>query len=180
MSHNHPVHRQRGGALAAIILTVLILGVVTIAALVGTGLYVASNVRVAGSNARGEATVETPFGSVHVRGNSAFDPKRMGVPVYPGAVRRRDRHKLASVHLDFGNEHKEFSVVAAEYHTYDSLEKVAEFYQHELPHWMFSQKRHGGMQLELTEGGYRKMVAIYEDDGETRIALASVGEPASN
>jgi hypothetical protein len=176
MSNN----RQHGGALAAILLTVLILGALTVAALVSTGLYVANNIRMTARTGRGEAAIETPFGSVHVRGNDAFDPKRMGVPVYPGAVRRRDRHKLGSVHLDFGDEHKQFSVVAAEYRTYDSLDKVAEFYRHELPHWMFSQKRHGEMQLDLTEGGYRKMVAIYEDDGETRIALASVGEPASN
>jgi hypothetical protein len=176
MSDNH----RRGGALAAIVLTVLILGMLTISALVATGLYVAHNIRMTDRTGRGETTVETPFGSVHVRESAAFDAKRMGVPVYPGAVRRRDRHKLASVHLDFGDAHKEFSVVAAEYRTYDSLDRVAEFYRNELPHWMFSQKRHGGMQLELTEGGYRKMVAIYEDEGETRIALASVGEPASN
>lgn len=37
MSNRH----RRGGALAAIILTALILGVVTIAALVATGVYVA-------------------------------------------------------------------------------------------------------------------------------------------
>jgi hypothetical protein len=180
MSHNHRAHRQHGGALAAIMLTVLILGTLTIAGLVATALYVASNVRVAEGTRRREATVETPFGDVHVRESAAFDARRMGVPVYPGAVRRRDRHKLASVHLDFGDQHKEFSVVAAEYRTYDSVDKVVEFYHHQLPHWMFSHERHGGMQLELTEGGYRKMVAIYEDEGETRIALASMGEPASN
>jgi hypothetical protein len=179
MSHKHRPH-SHGGALAAILLTVLILGTLAVAALVSTCLYLARDLRVTARTGPGEATVETPFGSVHVRENDAFDAKRMGLPVYPGAVRRRDRHKLASVHLDFGDDHQEFSVVAAEYRTYDSLERVAEFYRHELPHWMFSQKRHGGMQLELTEGGYRKMIAIYEDDGETRIALASIGEPASN
>jgi len=180
MSDNRRVHRQDGGALAAIMLTILILGTLTIAGLLATGLYLVHNVRVIEGTGRREATVETPFGDVHVRESAAFDPKRMGVPVYPGAVRRRDKHKIASVHLDFGDQHKEFSVVAAEYRTYDSVDKVVEFYHHELPHWMFSHERHGGMQLELTERGYRKMVAIYEDEGETRIALASMGEPASN
>ena len=180
MSDNRRVHRQHGGALAAIMLTILILGTLTIAGLVATGLYLVHNVRVMEGTGRREATVETPFGDVHVRESAAFDPKRMGVPVYPGAVHRRDKHKIASVHLDFGDQHKEFSVVAAEYRTYDSVDKVVEFYHHELPHWMFSHERHGGMQLELTERGYRKMVAIYEDEGETRIALASMGEPASN
>jgi hypothetical protein len=179
MPHSH----RHGGALAAIVLTVLFLGALTIAGLVATGVYVAHNVRVAEGTGRHEATVETPFGDVHVRESAVFDPTRVGLPVYPGAVRRHDRHKLASVHVDFGDAgdmHRDFSVTAAEYRTYDSVDKVTEFYRHQLPHWMFSHERHGGMQLELNEGGYRKMVAIYEDDGETRIALASVGEPASN
>jgi len=58
-----------------------------------------------------------------------------------------------------------------------------DFYRDKLPHWMVSEDRHGdcrGMRLSLKEGGYKKFIAIYEDDGETRIALASVGEPASN
>lgn len=176
MSHNH----RHGGALAAIMLTVLIVGALFLAALVSTGLYMAHNIRVTDGSGRHEATIETPFGGIHLRETAAFDARRMGVPVYPGAVRQRDRHKLASVHLDFGDAHKDLSVVAAEYRTYDSVDKVAEFYRHQLPHWMFSHEEHGGMQLELNAGGYRKMIAIYDDDGETRIALASMGEPASN
>lgn len=115
-----------------------------------------------------------------MRESAAFDPKRMGMPLYPGAVRRGDKHKLASVHLAFGDKHKDLAVVAAEYRTADSVDQVTEFYRHQLPHWMISHERDGATQLELNKGGYRKMVAIYEDDGETRIALASVGEPASN
>jgi hypothetical protein len=176
MSQNH----RRGGAVASILLAILIVGAVTITVLVATGVYVASNIRVTTGTGHHEATVETPFGDVRVRESAAFDPQRMGMPVYPGAVRNRNRHKLTSVHLDFGEKHKEFSVVAAEYRTGDSLDKVTEFYRHQLPHWMLSHERHGGTQLELNDGGYRKMVAIYEDDGSTRIALASIGDPASN
>ena len=33
--------------------------------------------------------LETPFGSVRVREDDKVDPKRLGVPVYPGAVLRR-------------------------------------------------------------------------------------------
>lgn len=176
----HRARHCRGGALATVMLAVLILGAVAVVALVSTCVYLARNVRVAESTERGETSVETPFGSIHVRENAAFDPKHMGIPIYPGAARRRVGHNLGSLHLDFGDRHKDLSVVMAEYRTYDSLDKVTEFYHHELPHWMLSQKRHGGMQLELTEGGYRKMIAIYEDGGETRVALASMGEPASN
>jgi hypothetical protein len=171
---------RRGGALAGVILTVLMLGFLGIAALVATGLYIADNVRVTESDARGAATLETPFGSIHVRDNARLDPKHMGVPIYPGAVRERGSRKLASFRFDFGDVHKAFAVSAAEYRTSDSVDRVADFYRGQLPHWLISQKEGGGMQLSFTKHGYKRFVCIYEDDGETRIALASVGEPASN
>lgn len=175
-----PHKQSRGGVLAGIMLTILILAVLAVAALVSTGLFIAHHVRVTEKTARGETTVETPLGTLRVRESSHFDPRRVGLPVYPGAVREEDSQKLASLHFDFGEGHKEFSFVAAEYRTSDSLDKVADFYRTELPHWMFSEKEHGGFQLSLTEGGYKKIVMIHEEDGETRIGLASVGEPASN
>jgi len=177
MAQNH----RRGGIVAGILLTILILGALTIAAVVATGLYIAQNVRVTGRTSHGETTVETPFGTVRVR-EARLDPSALGVPVYPGAV-RVENHKLADFHLDFGGKHKEFAVAAAEYRTSDQPDQVAEFYRDKLPHWMVSETRHGayhGMQLSLKDGGHKKIIAIYEDGGETRIALASVGEPASN
>jgi hypothetical protein len=130
--------------------------------------------------APGDTTVETPFGSVRVRDNARLDPKHMGVPIYPGAVRVHDSRNLASFHFDFGDVHKAFAISAAEYRTSDSVDQVTDFYRDQLPHWLISQKENGCMQLSFTRHGYRRFVAIHEDDGETRIALASVGEPASN
>jgi len=174
-----PRNNRRGGAIAGIILMVLMLGALGIAALVATGLYVADNVRVADNDARGETTVETPFGTLHVR-DSNLDPKHLGVPIYPGATRQRHCGTLASFHLDIGDMHKAFAVSAAEYRTPDSVDRVTEYYRDQLPHWLISQKDDGKMQLSFTRHGYKRFVCIYENDGETRIALASVGEPASN
>lgn len=171
---------RRGGALAGIILTVLMIGVLGIAALVITGVYVADHVSVTATGARGETTVETPFGSIRVRDNARLDPKHMGVPIYPGAVREHDARTVANLHLDFGDIHKGFAVSAAEYRTADSVDQVTDFYRGELPHWLISQREDGRTQLSFTKHGYRRFVAIYEEDGQTRIALASVGEPASN
>jgi hypothetical protein len=70
--------------------------------------------------------------------------------------------------------------MAAEYSTDDSVDKVKEFYHRELPHWIFSKSRRGHLQMEYTEDGYKRIIAIHEEDGRTRIGLASVGEPASN
>jgi len=175
-----PRNNRRGGALAGIMLVVLMLGVLGIAALVTTGVFVADHVSVTESDARGETTVETPFGSLRVRDRAKLDPKHMGVPIYPGAVREDDSRKLASFHFDFGDVHKAFAFSAAEYRTSDSVDRVTDFYRDQLPHWLISQKDNGRMQFSFTKHGYKRFVCIYEDDGETRIALASVGEPASN
>ena len=177
MRRNH----RRGGVVAGILLTILILGALAIAAVVATGLYIAQNVRVTERTGR-DTTVETPFGTVRVR-EARLDPTALGLPVYPGAVRNEHSHKLADFHFDFGGTHKEFAVAAAEYRTSDPPEKVIEFYRDKLPHWMVSETRHhgyNGMQLSLKDGGHKKIIAICEDGGETRIALASVGEPESN
>jgi hypothetical protein len=151
-----------------------------LAAVVATGLYIAQNVRVTERADTGQTTVETPFGTVRVREGGRLDPQHWGVPVYPGAVREEDSRKLASLRFDFGDRHKELAMVAAEYRTPDPVDRVYDFYRNQLPHWMFSERRHGGIRLELTEGGYKKMIVIHREDGETCIGLASVGEPASN
>jgi hypothetical protein len=170
----------RGGALAGIILTVLVLGVLGLITLGSVGVYVADHWRVTDRDDRGETTVETPFGSLRVRESDRLDPAALGVPVYPGAVREHNSHALANFHFDFGHHHKAFAVAAAGYHTSDSVESVTAFYRNRLPHWLISDKGDGRVELSFTKGGYRRFVAICEDDGETRIGLASVGEPASN
>jgi hypothetical protein len=175
-----PRNYRRGGALAGIMLMTLMLGALGIAALVTMGLFVAGHFSVTENDARGETMIDTPFGSVHVRDSDRLDPKHMGVPIYPGAVREHDSRKLASVHFDFGDVHKAFAISAAEYRTSDSIDQVMDFYRDRLPHWLISQRENGCMQLSFTRHGYKRIVAIHEEDGETRIALASVGEPASN
>ena len=175
-----PRNPRRGGVVAGIMLTVLIVGVLGVAALVTTGLYVAENVRVTRRSAGDDTTVETPFGTIRVRESAKLDPRHLGVPIYPGAVRVDDTRKLASLHFDFGDLHKGFSFSAAGYRTPDPIDQVTDFYRSELPHWLISQRENGGTQLSLTKGGHKRLIAIYEESGETRIALASVGEPASN
>jgi hypothetical protein len=97
MSHKH----CRGGAVASILLTILVLAGLGLAALVSTGLYIAHYTRVTERNERGETRVETPFGSIDVKENYKLDPVALGVPVYPGAEQEPDNHGLAAIHLDF-------------------------------------------------------------------------------
>ncbi|HTQ58531.1 MAG TPA: hypothetical protein VMI94_28910 [Bryobacteraceae bacterium] len=170
----------RGGAIAGIVLTVLVLAILSVVSLASLGVYVAGHWRVSGWDARGESTLETPFGSVRLRENDRVGPAAMGVPVYPGAVRDDDSRKLTTFRIDLGDHHKAFAVAAAGYRTSDSVEQVTEYYRRRLPHWMIADKGDGRVELSFTRGGYRRFVAICEEDGETHIGLASVGEPASN
>jgi len=152
-------------------------------AVVGTGVYVMHHVSVSTDRGAhgGNVDVETPFGSVHVREDSKLDPRSMGVPVYPGAVLDGDHHHLAQVELKFGNdESKELAVVAGEYTTTDSFEKVRDYYRNELPHWLIADDHRGRVNFSFTEGGHKRIVVIEGWNGGTRIKLASIGEPAVN
>jgi len=84
------------------------------------------------------------------------------------------------VEFSFDSDHHGFSVVAAEYSTPDSIDRVIDFYRGQLPHWIVSRSRRRGFQMHYSENGYRRIVAIEERGGRTRIGLASLGEPASN
>ncbi len=172
---------RRGGIAAALLISVVV--AVTIALFVAgalTGLYVARNIRVEKEQDRsGESVrIETPVGAIRVQ--TGKHPTQLGIPVYPGAITASEAGKTASVELDFGQEHKDLSIVAAKYTTEDRAQKVLEYYRKELPHWILSQKRHGAFQLEYTEGGYKRVIAIREHDGTTEIGLASFGAPQAN
>jgi hypothetical protein len=169
---------RRGGALAAILIGLAALLLLAVAISVGAGLYIARNVSVRES--RGQTVVETPFGSLRVSEDAHFDPARFGVPVYPGAVRQDDRRRLASFEFDIGDGYKEFTVMAAEYTTWDSVERVAAFYRSELPGWKYSFGKRDRVKLEYADNGHKRIVAIRRQRGRTHIGVASVGEPASN
>jgi len=175
-------HSQRGGALAGVLAAFLILAAMAVVGVFVAGMYVADNIHVEKTRtAKGETVqVDTPIGSMRVQEHRKLDPKLIGVPVYPNANREDEDNHGASVDFSFDSGHKEFSLLAAEYSTDDSLDKVKEFYHRELPHWMITQRHGGGVHMEYTEDGYKRIVAITEKHGRTHIALASVGEPASN
>ena len=167
--------------MAGVLAAILLLGVLAVAGIFMAGMYFADNIHVEKThNGKSETVrVETPIGTMQVKAHKKLDPKLIGVPVYPGAV-REDDNGAASFEFSSDFNRKEFTVLAAKYSTGDSVDKVREFYHHELPHWIITQKRNTAMKMEYTEDGYKRIIAIYEEDGRTRIGLASIGEPASN
>ncbi len=173
---------QRGGALAGVLAAFLILAALAVVGVFLAGVYVADNIHVEKTRSdKGDTVqVDTPIGSMRVQEHKKLDPKLIGVPVYPNAIREDDDNHAASVDFTFDSGHKEFTVLAADYSTADSVDRVKEFYHHELPHWMITERRNGHVHMEYTEDGYKRIVVISEKHGRTWIGLASMGEPASN
>ncbi len=171
----------KGGVVAALLISILVIAALALGAMLFTGLYVARNVRVERSDgAHGETVrVETPVGALQVR-HGALDPAKLGIPMYPGATLWTDRGKAADLQFDFGNDHKELSITAAKFRTSDPAGKVIDYYRRQLPHWIVSHQRHGEFHMEYSEGGYKRIIVVKERSGTTEIALASVGEPGEN
>lgn len=170
--------RQRGGVLSGLLITLLVIVGLVVAGVAIGGWYLARHIRVQETvTARGKTVrVETPFGSLRVQEAGSLDPAKAGMPVYPGAqVAERDR-KSVDLELDFGSLGKQVTVTVAEYSVADPPERVAEFYRKQLPNWSFSESWHGGFKLELSAQGYKRVVAIRERGGHTRITLVQAGE----
>jgi hypothetical protein len=171
---------ERGGILGGILIFLGILLLCGVALVLSTGYLVVHNIHVSRSAAKGDTRVETPFGTLRVKERSRLDARAFGVPVYPGARRSDDAHRLASFELDFGDTHKDLAVAAAEYVTSDPLARVEEYYRGKLPDAAVKHGRHHHIVFEFNEGGMKKVVALREQGSDTRIALASIGEPAAN
>lgn len=168
--------------MAGVLAAFLILAALAVAGVFLAGMYVAENTHVEKiRSAKGDSVqVDTPIGSLRVQEHKKLDPKLIGVPLYPNAIREDNDSHAASVDFSFDSGHKEFTILAAEYSTDDSIEKVEQFYHRELPHWMITHKYNGSVHMEYTEDGYKRIIAIGEKHGRTHITLASVGEPAAN
>jgi hypothetical protein len=170
---------RKGGIIAVFVAGVFI----AVSALVVGAIVIASNVRLQhrdtaeGSRVR----VETPFGDVNIDARDNLKPESAGIPVYPGAY--REHGDDGGVVLDFDSKEgrqKQFSVVAAQYSTNDTANDVREFYRSHLPNWTLTQRNGHGTKIELSEGGYRRIVAIEERRGRTHIGIVAIGEPAVN
>ncbi len=81
-----------------------------------------------GKDGKDKVDIKTPFGSVKV--DEGVNPNDTGLPLYAGAVpyqKGHDEHDAANVNISSGLFG--IRVVAAEYTTPDSPDKVLDFYQ---------------------------------------------------
>jgi hypothetical protein len=173
---------QRGGILFGLFLS----AAAVMCLVVAGGIYLASTIRVHTAERTGggaDVSIDTPGGNFTVRAHEKVGSAAVGVPLYPGA---RNAHDSAGGDAVFewssrnGKDSHGFSVSASEMVTGDSIDQVVSYYKSQLPNWMVVHQRSGETRIELAEGGYKRFVAIRERQDGTHIAVASVGEPASN
>jgi len=107
--------------------------------------------------------ISSPFGSLHV--NTDVDLKALGLPVYPGAQQRHDRDNdkhSANVNIDsslFG-----VKVVAAEFESDDSQDKVLDYYRKELKNYGNVLECHGSDRGQHARPGESKELSCGDDD----------------
>lgn len=125
--------------------------------------------------------IETPLGDVNIDARENLNPDTIGVPIYPGATREHGNHRggggVSFAFEGVDGNRKNLSVAGAAYSTNDSAEKVREFYRSSLPNWTFTQRNGHGLKMEFSEGGYKRIIAIDEKNGNTHIGIASIGDP---
>jgi hypothetical protein len=171
---------QRGGILAGLLLSAFLVLCLVIAG----SVFLARNIRVhtIAGNGGDDVSIDTPVGHLSVRAHEKAGTAATDVPLYPGARSTRRSGGDAVVEWTSNNGHSDtgFSVTASEMVTSDRLEKVVDYYRAQLPNWIIVNERLGGVQFELREGGYKRIVAIHERHDGTHIGVASVGEPAAN
>jgi hypothetical protein len=172
------------GRLVAIVIGVVV-GVIllTVAGLLIVGYIFASKFHV--TTARDEQgqertmKVETPFGRFRVQ-KQGVDPKLLGIPLYPGATVAKDDTSGARVDLDLDFADKSMRVLAVKMETSDPFDKVVDFYRNEAAEFALIRKSDRDVEFHWERGQLKKVVAIEQRHGNTRIALANIGEPEAN
>lgn len=175
---NH--HSRRGGIISGLL---TFFGVLVLLAF-ACGLYLARNVSVQTTHRdRGEdVAITVPGGNLNIQAHHSMDPASIGVPVYPGATRRKDSSGGATFRWTSadGKDDKGVGLAAGEFITKDSADRVLSWYRSQLPHWVAVEENDRITHLELRDGGYKRMVSVQEKHDGTHIGVVSIGEPASN
>lgn len=122
MRDQEPFNSLARGALVAGAAAVLLLGLTACT----------MNVDKKGNDGKAKnVDIQTPLGGLKVR--TEVDPKEIGLPVYAGARQVPDeRHDSGSANVTLGVPGFGMKVIAAQFESDDSSDKVLEFYRKEL------------------------------------------------
>jgi hypothetical protein len=172
-----PPPPRSNSSIIAIALLVLALIVVVGGLVIYTGLELISrSVKVQVDQSAGgkkEVSINTPLGSLQVHHD--VDVERIGLPVYPGATRLRDKDS-ATVKFKIAGE-QNVSVLAAKFETSDPIDKVRDYYHAQLGAQVTrytERDREGKTVFEIKRPEQTKVVALKREFDGTRIELVRV------
>lgn len=171
---------RRGGVLFGLLASV----VIVVCVLTFTGIYIARSIHVATHERRdgSDVSIDLPGGHLAVHAHERTGGEVPSIPSYPGS-RIRDDDSGGNAVFEWssnrGGRDKGFAVSASDRITDDSVDQVADFYRKQFPTWMVT---HDGrkIQMELEDGGYKRIIAIEAKHDGTHIGVASFGQPAAN
>ncbi len=171
---------ERGGILGALLIT----GAVIVCLMIIGGIVIARSFHVTTTARSGgdDVTIDLPGGRLDIRAHDKAGTAVKDIPIYPGShsAERRGGDAVIQWNSNKDGGDKGFSVSASESITSDPFDKVVDYYRTQLPSWTFTARRNGNVELELRDGGYKRIIGIHEEHDGTHIGVASVGEPASN
>ena len=162
-----------------VLLGVLVVALVLIfAGIYFGGRYLARNLHI-NVRERGEeksVRIQTPGGEVNIEKREP-STERLGLPIYPGAVRQKEG---ASLTVRAGEEGG--SLMVQKYETPDALDRVAEWYRKELgPDFTVEHERRRGTQggaivFQSNRAEEHRLVALKREGNVTQIVLTVVKE----
>lgn len=163
-----PPAKQGGGALKIVLIilgVLLLLFVISIAGVVGFGIYVAKQAKIQ-QTANG-AKIETPFGNIEAD-DPAKTAEKMGIDVYPGA----EPVKNGGGSVSFGA----FSAGSAMFETTDSVDQVAAFYKDQYPKATHTESN-GVHSFSVNSKDKVVVISLQPQGSKTSITLAQVVAP---
>src|SRR5438552_15688067 len=138
-------------------------------AIMAAVLLTGSSIRERKSGDREKVDIRSPLGGMKVETN--IDPKDVGLAIYPGARIKpsEEAHRDKSANVNIDTPFFKLKVVALDYLSDDSPEKVIDFYKKDMARYGkvitctgASQGRQYGGAVEHDEGGMR--VKLHRDD----------------
>jgi hypothetical protein len=120
-----------------------------------------------------EVSINTPVGSIEVQ--REVDEDSLGLPLYPGAMRVKDKDS-AAVNLGFAGE-AGAHVLVAKFETADSFERVKAFYKERLGSHVTKFTEHGSYgqtSFEIETHNLIEVVALEGAGSHTIIKLVRV------
>jgi hypothetical protein len=165
--------------IVAIVLLILALIIVVCGVSIYTGVRFLSHtvkVDVARDETGGkDVSIKTPVGNFEVSKNADVSEASLGLPIYPGAQRLKDKD-AAGISMDFPGENR-VRITVGKFETPDDLEKVEKFYQDRIGSQVtkFTQRdKDGRTVFEIKVKDEERVVALTNLMPGTRIDLVHV------